>query len=275
MDKFIANLQNELFKLRKRKKYLVFLILGCAVCVASGLRVLAANFFTGQLGTGNISPQALLGNLMNANLTFILLIFLYSGFWILYFQMYGTVLWYLKEYVDMTPIDNAVNSFLGIFVDNPSWKFDTEHVTVINAGVIICLQLIVSKLVQNWPALPTMIMGIGCGTLGMAILSIGGSPWIFIVGLMVFTLGEMTTHPKFLSYIGIIAPPDKKALYMGYSFLYGVIGSSIGSFLGASLYVSIVEQMGKPQLLWLIFTGIGVLSIVGLLLYNKFIAAKK
>ena len=76
MEKFIANLQNELFKLRRRKKYLVFLILGCAVCIASGLRVLAANFFTGQLGTGNISPQALLGNLMNSNLTFILLIFL-------------------------------------------------------------------------------------------------------------------------------------------------------------------------------------------------------
>ena len=206
---------------------------------------------------------------------FLVLIFLYSGFWILYFQMYGTVLWYLKEYVDMAPIDNAVNSFLGLFVDNPSWKFDTEHVTVINAGVIICLQLLVSKLVQNWPALPTMIMGIGCGTLGMAILSISGSPWIFIVGLMVFTLGEMTTHPKFLSYIGIIAPPDKKALYMGYSFLYGVIGSSIGSFLGAGLYVKIVEEMGKPQLLWLIFSCIGVLSIIGLLLYNKFVNKKK
>ena len=183
---------------------------------------------------------------------FIVLIFLYSGFWILYFQMYGTVLWYLKEYVDMTPFDNAANSFLSLFVSNPSWKSDTEHVTVINAGVIICLQLIVSRIVQKWPALPTMIMGIGCGTLGMFILSFGGSPWIFIAGLIVFTLGEMTTHPKFLSYIGIIAPPDKKALYMGYSFLYGVIGSSIGSFLGASLYVKIVEQMQQPQLLSLI-----------------------
>ena len=205
---------------------------------------------------------------------FLVLIFLYSGFWILYFQMYGTVLWYLKEYVDMAPIDNAVNSFLGIFVDNPSWKFDTEHVTVINAGVIICLQLIVSKLVQKWPALPTMIMGIGCGTLGMFILSLGSTPWVFITGLMVFTLGEMTTHPKFLSYIGIIAPADKKALYMGYSFLYGVIGSSIGSFLGAGLYVKIVEQMQQPQLLWLIFSGIGVLSIVGLLVYNKVVNRK-
>ncbi|MBQ5784082.1 MAG: hypothetical protein IIW11_03745 [Bacteroidales bacterium] len=61
---------------------------------------------------------------------------------------------------------------------------------------------------------------------------------------------------------------------MGYSFLYGVIGSSIGSFLGASLYVTIIEEMGKPQLLWLIFSGIGVLSIVGLLLYNKIVNKK-
>lgn len=205
---------------------------------------------------------------------FIVLIVIYSGFWVLYFQMYGTVLWYLKEYVDMTPFNNAMNSFLGLFVQNPSWEFDTEHVTVINAGVIICLQLIVSKLLQKAPALPTMIGGIACGTLGMFILSFSNSPWIFITGLMVFTLGEMTTHPKFLSYIGIIAPPDKKALYMGYSFLYGVIGSSIGSFLGAGLYVKIIDEMGKPSLLWMIFSGIGVLTIIGLLIYNKVVNKK-
>lgn len=206
---------------------------------------------------------------------FIVLILLYSGFWILYFQMYGTVLWYLKDYVDMAPVNQAVNSFLSLFMTNPEWKFDTEHVTVINAGVIICLQLIVSRIVQKAPALPTMIAGIACGTLGMFILSLSSSPWIFVAGLMVFTLGEMTTHPKFISYIGIIAPPDKTALYMGYSFLYGVIGSSVGSFLGAFLYVRIIEEMGKPSLLWLIFSGVGVCSIAGLIIYNKVIRQKQ
>ena len=206
---------------------------------------------------------------------FILLIFLYSGFWILYFQMYGTVLWYLNDHVDMTPINNGVNSFLALFTENPSWKFDVEHVTVINAGVIICLQLIVSKLLQKAPALPTMILGIGLGTLGMFVLSLSSSAWIFIIGLVIFTLGEMTTHPKFLSYIGMIAPADKKALYMGYSFLYGVIGSSIGSFLGANLYVKYIDELGKPDVLWIIFTFIGIISIIGLICYNRFIAKKK
>ena len=205
---------------------------------------------------------------------FVLLIIIYSGFWILYFQMFGTVLWYLRDYVDMTPVNDGVNAFLSLFVKDPHWKFDVEHVTVINAGVIIALQLIVSRLVQKAPALPTMIAGIGCGTVGMFILGLSSSPWIFIAGIITFTLGEMTTHPKFISYIGIIAPADKTALYMGYSFLYGVIGSSVGSILGASLYVKIVEEMGKPSLLWMIFSLIGIASIVGMLLYNKFLAKK-
>ncbi len=205
---------------------------------------------------------------------FILMIFLYSGFWILYFQMFGTVLWYVRDYVDMAPLNSAVNSFLGLFIENPSWKFDVEHVTVINAGVIILLQLVVSNIVKRAPALPTMITGIGFGTLGMLILSISSSPWIFILGIVTFTLGEMTTHPKFISYIGLIAPADKKALYLGYSFLYGVIGSSIGGFLGARLYVKYVDNLHQPATLWLILSCIGLFSMVSLIVYNRFVAKK-
>jgi len=227
------------------------------------------------------TPQKSVGETLLGILTvlkdfkFIIFILLYSGFWILYFQMYGTVLWYLRDYMDMTPVNNAVNSLLGLFVENPSWVFDTEHVTVVNAGVIICLQLFVSKIVAKTRPLPTMITGLALGTLGMLILSISSKPWVFITGLMVFTLGEMTTHPKFLSYIGMISPPDKKALYMGYSFLYGVIGSSIGSFLGSALYVKFVDEMGRPGQLWALLSIIGIVSIIGLLIYNRIVVKSK
>ncbi|MGE0077473.1 MAG: MFS transporter [Bacteroidales bacterium] len=206
---------------------------------------------------------------------FILMIVIYSGFWILYFQMFDTVLWYLKEYMDMTPVDNFVNSFLSHFVSNPSWKFDAEHVTVINAGTIIALQLVISSIVKNTKALPTMITGIGLGTIGMGILAISSNAWIFILGLVIFSLGEMTAHPKFISYIGLIAPEDKKALYLGYSFLYGVIGSGIGGILGAHTYVKFVTKMGKPGLLWFMFSLIGVATMLGLYLFNRYLAPKK
>jgi dipeptide/tripeptide permease len=206
---------------------------------------------------------------------FIIMIVIYSMFWILYFQMFDTVLWYLTEYVDMTPVDTMVNGFLSIFVNNPGWKFDAEHVTVINAGVIILLQLFVSKITSKTKALPTMVVGTLLGTIGMGILAISMSPWVFIIGIIIFTLGEMTAHPKFISYVGLIAPPDKKALYLGYSFLYGVIGSGIGGILGASLYVHFVDNLKQPGTLWFIFSMIGVVAMISLIAYNKFLAPKK
>jgi len=205
---------------------------------------------------------------------FILMIVLYSGFWIMYFQVYDSVLWYLKEKVDMSGFNHLVNGFLGLFMNNPSWKYDAEHVTVMNAGAIILLQLLVSGLVRNLKALPTMIFGIALGSIGMGMLAISPSGWIFIASMFIFTLGEMIAHPKFISYVGLIAPEDKKALYQGYSFLYGVIGSGVGGILGAWLYVMYVDRLNQPSLLWLTFSMIGVFTIIGLLLYNRFLAPK-
>lgn len=205
---------------------------------------------------------------------FILMIVIYSCFWILYFQMFDTVLWYVQDYVDATPLDAAVNKFLGMFVSNPAWHFDVEHVTVINAGVIICLQMIVSQIVKHFKALPTMIFGIALGTCGMAVMAISANIWVFMLAIIIFTLGEMTAHPKFLSYVGLVAPDDKKALYLGYSFLYGVIGSFVGAILGAKLYVYFVDTLHQPSILWLIFSGIGLLTIIGLLAYNKVFGKK-
>jgi len=206
---------------------------------------------------------------------FVIMIVIYSMFWILYFQMFDTVLWYLKEHIDMSPVNKVVNSFLGIFVNEPSWKFDAEHVTVINAGTIILLQLIISSIVKNTRALPTMIAGIALGTIGMGILAISTHAWVFMAGIIIFSIGEMTAHPKFISYVGLIAPADKKALYLGYSFLYGVIGSAIGGILGATMYVYFVDGLNRPGLLWFIFSLIGVATIIGLMLYNKFLAPRK
>lgn len=205
---------------------------------------------------------------------FIGLIVIYSGFWILYFQMFDSVLWYVQKYVDASSLDSAVNGLFAVFGISLNWKFDVEHVTVINAGTIILLQIIVSNIVKNKKALPTMITGITMGTIGMAVLAISTNIWVFMLGIMVFSIGEMTAHPKFISYVGLIAPEDKKALYLGYSFLYGVLGSGIGGILGANLYVHFVDNLNQPSLLWIVFSMIGVFTIIGLLLYNKYLAPK-
>ena len=72
MQPFAASVKNELFKLRKRKKYLVFLIIGALLCVGSALRVLLANLILDE----EIPRKLLLGGLTGENLLFLLVIFL-------------------------------------------------------------------------------------------------------------------------------------------------------------------------------------------------------
>ncbi len=204
---------------------------------------------------------------------FLLLIVIYSGFWVLYFQMFGAVLWYVKAYVDASSLNHVVSQVSGLF-GLTDWRFDVEHVTVINAGTIILLQLLVSRIVEKRAALPTMIAGISVATVGMALLALSPSIWIFMAGIMLFSIGEMTAHPKFISYVGLTAPKDKVAMYMGYVFLYGVIGSSVGSILGSNLYVHFVDHRDSPRTLWLLFSGIGVATIVGLALYGRITSRK-
>jgi dipeptide/tripeptide permease len=202
---------------------------------------------------------------------FILMIFIYSGFWVLYFQMFDSVLWYVQAYVDASSLNRSVNAALGALGLSAGWRFDVEHVTVVNGGAIILLQLLVSTLVKKARALPTMVVGISLATVGMAMLAISTGIWVFLGGIVIFSIGEMTAHPKFISYVGQTAPKARVAMYMGYLFLYGVIGSSIGSVVGANLYVHYVDELSQPRTLWLIFASIGLGTIVGLLLYDRFV----
>jgi POT family proton-dependent oligopeptide transporter len=215
---------------------------------------------------------------------FMLLIVVYSCFWILYFQMFGSVLWYLRDFIDRTP----VNQFLQKLPFFRIFEFDAEFVTIINAGTIVLLVVLISRIVKNLRAFPVMAVGIIIGAGGFVVLALTHNAWLFIIGIAVFSLGEMTAHPKYYSYVGMVAPQDKKAVYMGYAFLYGVFGSLIGSTLGAVLYERILEPivpsaevlssgvplasdvLGQVRFFWLIFAVLGAFCLAGMLLYNHF-----
>ena len=202
---------------------------------------------------------------------FMLLIFVYSCFWILYFQNFGSILWYLRDFIDPAPVNNF---FARVGLEG--YEFDAQHVTVINAGTIVLLQIVVNFIVKRFKPLPTMVAGILIGSLGFIFLASSQFVWIFILGIFVFSIGEMTCHPKYYSYIGLVAPQDKKAVYMGYAFLYGVIGSLVGSNVGGEMYhhflVPLVGQGGVAATLrnfWLVFAALGIVTMFLLIVYNK------
>jgi dipeptide/tripeptide permease len=207
---------------------------------------------------------------------FMQMIVVYSGFWILYFQNFGSVLWYLRDFVYREPVSIAMTSWLAAIGLPWRFTFDAEHVTVINAGTIILLQVVVSRIVKNTPALPTMVTGMAIGGLGFVLLAMSQNAWIFILGIAVFSIGEMTAHPKYYSFVGLVAPADRKAVYMGYAFLYGVFGSLIGSSIGAFLYdrmmtpvIGTAAAHGRARTFWLMFAVLDVIAAASLVLFNR------
>ncbi len=208
---------------------------------------------------------------------FMLMVVVYSGFWILYFQNFSTVLWYLEDFIDKAPVDAAVNGILAAMgLGSLTFKLDAEHVTVINAGMIILLQFLVSRIVSKRAALGTMIAGMAIGAAGFALLASSQSPWVFILGVAVFSIGEMTAHPKYYSFVGLVAPADRKAVYMGYAFLYGVFGALLGSNLGALFYQAVLKPVigtpaatGHAAWFWGVFALLDLLSAGGLWLFAR------
>lgn len=207
---------------------------------------------------------------------FMLMIVVYSGFWILYFQNFGSVLWYLRDFVDRGPVSAGVTSLLAALGLPWRFTFEAEHVTVINAGTILLLQMRVSRTVGKHAALPVMVTGMVIGAAGFVCLAASRNAWVFALGIAVFSLGEMTAHPKYYSYVGLVAPADRKAVYMGYAFLYGVFGSLLGSNLGAFLYARLLKPTvgtaaagPRARLFWLLFAALDLAAAAALVAFAR------
>jgi predicted MFS family arabinose efflux permease len=57
-----------------------------------------------------------------------------------------------------------------------------------------------------------------------------------VLGILCFSLGEMTTGPKKNEYLALIAPPGKKGLYLGYVNIPVGVGVYFGSAIAGYVY---------------------------------------
>jgi POT family proton-dependent oligopeptide transporter len=129
----------------------------------------------------------------------------------------------------------------------------------------------------------TMIVGMVIAAVGIALsafaggsgmIGLGGSIWVVALGLFIFAVGEMMASPTSQEYVGRIAPGDKKALYMGYYFVAIALGNLFGGILSGELYGTLARDMQRPDLMWMAFGGIMMLTAVVFLLYNRFALPK-
>jgi MFS family permease len=89
---------------------------------------------------------------------------------------------------------------------------------------------------MRYKPLKAMTAGFLVCSIGMALTLVTQNVMFTLAAILIFALGEMAGSPKINEYIGRIAPANKKALYMGYSFLPVFLGNLFAGFISGDVY---------------------------------------
>ncbi len=168
-------------------------------------------------------------------------IFIMSGFWLMFMQLFDMLPNFIVDWVDSSQIVKALG-LPGWMTDQTPRGAQITQAWLINAngGLIIVAVVYISWLVSRIRRLHSITIGIVISSVGLVLAGFTTTGYFCLLGILVFSVGEMLASPKMNEYLGVIAPPGQKGLYMGYANIPLAIGWGYGSLLGGQVY----ERMG-------------------------------
>jgi hypothetical protein len=222
------------------------------------------------------------------NARFLIFLLLLSSFWIAFNQIFLTLPEYLRDFINFVLVFEYIYKFLEgiglpdgflaqfkILIAEENGKIKPEHFVNINALAIIFFQIAVSYFVTRMKPLITIMIGIAITAGSFFLLIIGVNPWIAMLGVFVFSFGEMMASPKAKEYTAhYVAPQDKVGMYMGYYMWSVALGSLFGGLISGKMYGWLARDLQRPDIMWIIFAGISIFSAVLILVYHRTIGVK-
>jgi MFS family permease len=136
---------------------------------------------------------------------------------ILSMVVYGPLLTYLSQYLVITR--------------SPEAAYRTaSFVSAANAAVVISLQYVVGSRIKKEHLLTWLTWGMGAFALGLFGLSLSTALPLWVIAIVVFTLGEIIIVPAEYMVIDALAPPRLRGSYFGVQNLI-YLGVAIGPIL--------------------------------------------
>lgn len=171
-----------------------------------------------------------------------------SCFWLVMHQLWDLQPNFIEDWVDSSALAQSVPTNIWFFEhwqdygDRGLMRVPQQVLISLNALLIVALMVPVSWSVRKLPTLTAMFFGMLIVTGGLIVAGLTSSGWILLFGIVLFSLGEMLVGPKKNEYLGLIAPPGKKGLYLGYVNIPVGVGVGIGSVIAGNVYGSYGEK---------------------------------
>lgn len=185
------------------------------------------------------------------NARFVAFLVIFSGFWIMFWQVFYSLPFYIDEILQFK-------------------RF--EILETVDAWTIIVLSVPLTALAKKMRAMNAMTLGFAIASASWLLMAWSATVWASVAALFVFAIGESLQAPRFYEYVGRLAPRDQVGTFMGFAFLPIAIGSFIAGRLGTWLVEHYIRLQQRPAEMFLIVAGIGFVSTVLLYLYDRLFA---
>lgn len=189
--------------------------------------------------------------LVFGNFRFILFLVIFSGFWIMFWQIFLLLPFYSTDVLHFEQF---------------------EILETVDAWCIIFFSVLMASLFKKWKPFTAMIVGFIIASLSWIIIGIVGTTAAVVIGVGLFAVGEATQAPRFYEYVTTLAPKEQVGTYMGFAFLPVAIGALGAGAVADWLRLSYLGS--NPSVMWFILALIGLVSTVGLVLYNLFLTKR-
>lgn len=207
------------------------------------------------------------------NRRFVLLLVIFSGFWGMINILFGFMPLYLETFSNLPAAEAAIDRVVPLSRVLGRW-LNPEVFIALDSLLIVLLQAAISHATRRWQTVTAMLVGTAVATSSWVLPAFSPAAGVVALGIVVWSLGEMTCSARFFQYCGSAAPADRVAVYLGYSFLSMFLGNLYSGPWGGFLYQRFIADplaAGLPPSPGWFFAGVmamGVAATLGLLLYR-------
>jgi MFS family permease len=178
----------------------------------------------------------------------------------------GTFMLFVSMCILMGLVYMNMNTTLGVYLRDVYAVPESGYGALlsINALMVVVLQFPISRRITDRPPLLMMAIGTALYALGFGMYGIVSNNAMFVLAMVIITVGEMIVAPVAQSLTARFAPEDMRGRYMA------VFGISWGiPFMIGPLLAGLILDNFNPNLLWYAAGLVGLLAVLGFLYLQR------
>jgi proton-dependent oligopeptide transporter, POT family len=190
--------------------------------------------------------------LVFANLRFMLFLIIFSGFWLMFWNIFYLLPFYVQ---DVLKYENF------------------ELIETVDAFCIIFLTIPVTAMVKKFKPFTAMTLGFLIASLSWIVMGSFLTITATVIAVAIYAVGEAIQSPRYYEYVSNLAPKGQIGTFMGFAFLPVAIGALGAGVIADYLKNNFLES--NPSYMWFFLSGLGIVATTLMVLYNLFIAPKQ